>query len=79
MVKIRIIPINPDKLIRCLRKLGFREVRQKGSHKIFKDEGGRMIVVPYHKGEELGRGYLRKVIKQLDISVEEFYALVKDP
>jgi len=76
---IRVYPINADKLIKCLNKLGFREVRQRGSHKVFKNEQGLMIVVPYHKGEQLRKGYLRKVISLLSLSIEEFYLLVRDP
>lgn len=79
MSKIRIIPLDPDKVIRCLKKLGYWEARQKGSHKIFKNVYGKIIVIPYHKGEKLRRGLISKIIKQLGVSVEEFYELIRDP
>ena len=76
---IKVFPVDPDRLIKCLKKLGFREVRQKGSHKIFKNVHGKLIVVPYHRGEKIGRGLVSKIIKMLDLSVEDFYDLIRDP
>ncbi len=49
-------PIAPEKLIRILKKQGFEEIRQKGSHKLFRDAEGRTTVIPFHKGEKIGRG-----------------------
>ena len=40
---------------------------------------GKIIVIPYHKGEKLRRGLISKIIKQLGVSVEEFYELIRDP
>ena len=48
-------PIAPDKLIKILKKQGFKEIRQKGAHKFFRDSEGRTTVIPYHKGEKIGR------------------------
>ncbi len=46
------IPIlKPQEVIRILKKLGFEEVRQKGSHIQFKHKDGRMTTVPFHKGK----------------------------
>jgi hypothetical protein len=34
-------------------------------------------VVPVHRGEELGRGMLRKIIKDIELTREDFLELVK--
>jgi predicted RNA binding protein YcfA (HicA-like mRNA interferase family) len=32
--------------------------------------------VPYHKGEDIGRGLLRQILKEIEISPEEFKKLL---
>jgi predicted RNA binding protein YcfA (HicA-like mRNA interferase family) len=44
-------------------KVGFEQVRQKGSHKFFRHSDGRTATVPDHKGEDLGRGITNKILK----------------
>ena len=59
--------------IRALEKLGFVRVRQKGSHVILTKqttEGKRGTVVPLHR--ELATGTLRGLLKQAEVSLEEF-------
>lgn len=64
--------VRADSLIKFLNELGFSEVRQKGSHRFFRHPDGRTCVVPYHKGEDLGRGILRKILNDIEVSKEEF-------
>lgn len=46
-----------DKLLKRLKKYGWYEDRQKGSHKILKKEGvDQIIVFPYHRGSEVPTG-----------------------
>jgi predicted RNA binding protein YcfA (HicA-like mRNA interferase family) len=59
--------------IRRLEKLGFRQVRQRGSHVILKkqtSEGDIGCVVPLH--DELAVGTLLGILKQARITLEEF-------
>lgn len=51
--------------------------RRKGSHVILKHPDGRLIVVPDHKGEALGKGLLLKIINDSKLSKEEFFKLTK--
>ncbi|WP_406626727.1 type II toxin-antitoxin system HicA family toxin [Portibacter marinus] len=40
-----------DELFKKLKKNGWKEIRQKGSHKILRKEGVKnTIVFPYHSG-----------------------------
>jgi Predicted periplasmic or secreted lipoprotein len=61
--------------IRSLEKKGFHVRRQHGSHVILRrDDPFAQIVVPDHK--ELDRGTLRAILRQADLSVEEFCGLI---
>lgn len=71
----RLSPIKAVKLLKILHRLGFSEIRQKGSHLILKHNDGRETVVPIHKGEEIGRGLLRKILRDINLSLEEFSKL----
>lgn len=74
----RLRPLPARDVIKALRKLGFEPVRVKGSHVILKHPDGRLVVVPVHPGEEIGRGLLRKIIGEAMVSVEEFIRAVED-
>ena len=59
--------------IRALERLGFVQVRQRGSHVVLKrqtPEGATGCVVPLHR--ELATGTLRGILKQAGVSVDEF-------
>jgi predicted RNA binding protein YcfA (HicA-like mRNA interferase family) len=65
--------ITAKELIKILFQMGFELKRQKGSHKFFQHSDGRTTVIPDHKGEQLDRGLLNKIIKQdFLISIEGF-------
>ena len=74
----RLRPLPPRKVIKALVKLGFKPVRMRGSHLVLKREDGRLTVVPVHPGEEIGRGLLRKIIRDAGVSVEEFMEVAED-
>ncbi len=76
MSKLR--PLNCKEVLRVLRKIGFSEKRQKGSHISLFHPDGRHIVIPCHPGKDIGKGLLRKIIKEANLSVEEFFDLLKD-
>lgn len=60
-------------LAKVLQRLGFRLVRQKGSHMFFEHPDGRTTLVPNHPGEELDRGLLSKIEKHdLEMDRDEF-------
>ena len=71
-------PLPADKVIKVLVRLGFKPVRQRGSHVILKREDGKVIVVPVHRGEEIGRGLLSKIIKDAGLTREEFLKLLEE-
>ncbi len=68
-------PIKPEQLVKIVEKLGFVKIRQKGSHIVYRHPDGRWITIPMHKGRDISVGLLRKIIKDLGITVEEFNKL----
>jgi predicted RNA binding protein YcfA (HicA-like mRNA interferase family) len=69
-------PIAPEKLIKILIRQGFREIRQKRSHKIFRNAEGKTTVVPVHKGEKISVGLLLKILKDIGLTREDFLNLL---
>lgn len=65
------IPIlNARKLIKILKKDGFRLSRIEGSHSIFYHPIKKVIVsVPVHKGNDLGRGITMSILKDAKIDI----------
>jgi len=58
---------------KILEKIGFKFIRQKGSHMFFDHPDGRTTVIPNHPGEKIDRGLLNKIIKHdLQMTREEF-------
>ena len=70
MSKLR--PAKAEEVIRALRRVGFVLVRQSGSHAVFRHPDGRWATVPIHKGKDVARGTLRRILKDAGLSVEEF-------
>lgn len=59
-------------VVRVLRALGFLATRQSGSHIFFKHPDGRVTLVPQHGGEDIGRGLLRQILREAELTPEEF-------
>ena len=58
------------KLVKIYQKLGYRKVRQKGSHiKMKNDETGIVAIIPDHK--ELDRWTLKTILRETEITEEE--------
>ncbi|MEA1960391.1 MAG: type II toxin-antitoxin system HicA family toxin [Bacillota bacterium] len=66
--------ISDKEMVKILMLLGFVLIRQKGSHIFFAHPDGRVTVVPCHN-EDLGRGLIRKILKDVDISIPEYERL----
>lgn len=64
-------------VIDALRAAGFEVVRQKGSHVRLRHPDGRVVTVPVHVGQDIGRGLLRKNLRDADLSVEDLIRLMQ--
>lgn len=73
MTAARIPTYTADEIIKKLQKLGFNQRPRTGSShvRLFHPEG-RRVTVPLHKGEDVGRGLLRKILRDINVSPDEF-------
>lgn len=67
--------ITGSQVAKALEKLGFGLARQSGSHKIYKNAQGKRVTVPSHKGKVLHPKVLKSILKDADVSLDEFLKL----
>lgn len=70
----KLVTITPKKLIKLLQLLSFVERDAAGSHVLFRHTDGRTTTVAI-KQKELGRGLLRKILRDIELSPEEYEVL----
>ncbi len=59
---------------RALKAAGFERVRVKGSHAVYRDSDGRVVVVPEHG--TIKRGTLASILRQAGLTTAEFLKLL---
>ncbi len=72
----RLPRLTGTEVVRALQKAGFEIIRQRGSHIYMRHADGRATVVPVHKGEDLGSGILSKILRDAQMSRQEFPKLL---
>jgi predicted RNA binding protein YcfA (HicA-like mRNA interferase family) len=66
------IPVlRPAEVVAILLKLGFSEVRQRSSHKQFRDGTGRCTTVPFHKGRDISPILFRQIAKDIGLTIDD--------
>jgi predicted RNA binding protein YcfA (HicA-like mRNA interferase family) len=55
-----------------LERLGFVEVRRRGSHRQYRHPDGRGTTVPFHPGRDVSPLLLRQIAKDLGLTIDEF-------
>ncbi len=68
--------LSGEELIKILKKIGYVPVRQRGSHVRLIHKYKRAVIVPLHK--EIGKGLLKKIMRDAEISPEELERLIKE-
>jgi len=63
-------------LLSILKSAGFVVIRVKGSHHFLHHSDGRSTVVPVHAGETIGPGLFAKILRDCDLSREQFLNLL---
>lgn len=66
--------LKPREVVALLGKLGFVEVRQRGSHRQFRHTDGRGTTVPFHQGRDISPTLLRQIAKDIGVSIEDLLA-----
>ncbi len=64
--------ITSKKLVSILKKKGFVLDRQSGSHAVFINANGKRITVPIHGKRDIGKGLLHQIMKDADLTIEDF-------
>ena len=64
--------VSGKRLIKFLQKHGFVVIRTRGSHNFLRHSDGRSTTVPIHANECIGTGLLLRILKDCDISKEEY-------
>ena len=73
----RLTLIDAPNLERLLIQLGFSKTRQKGSHAFYRHADGRTTTIPFHVGKDLPRPLLREILREINISINEYNELVQ--
>ena len=69
--------VDCQELIRALKRAGFGEERQRGSHLHLRNTlNHKRVTVPIHKGRTVPIGTLRAILRDADISIEDFRKLL---
>lgn len=59
-----------------LERLGFTPARKKGSHVFYRHPDGRTTTLPHHGGRVLGRPLLREILREIELSPEEYLRML---
>jgi len=72
----RLPRIDGRSIVAALARAVFEVSRIKGSHHFLRHPDGRVTVVPVHAREAIGPGLLGKIIKDCEMTREEFEELI---
>jgi len=57
---------------------GFEWQRCEGSHNTFRNSQGRIVVIPDHGARVIVRPLLRKILRDMGVSVEEYNRILEE-
>ncbi|MEI2580983.1 type II toxin-antitoxin system HicA family toxin [Scytonema sp. PRP1] len=70
--------VNFKTMEKVLLHLGFKQVRQKGSHVFYRHPDGRTTTVPNHPGRDIARPLTREILREIELTPEEFQAILEN-
>ena len=70
MSKLPIVDVKT--MEKLLLKLGFKRVRQKGSHVFYHHPDGRTTTLPHHPGRDLAKPLIREILREIELTPEQF-------
>ncbi len=76
MTKLRIVDART--MEQLLSRCGFVRTRQKGSHVFYRHPDGRTTTMPHHPGRDLARPLIRSILRDIDVSPEQFAELLRE-
>jgi len=67
--------LSGEEAIKVLEKIGYHQIRQRGSHIRLAHSLKKSVTVPNYK--IISRGLLRKILRDAEVSTEEFLKYLK--
>jgi len=74
MTRLRLVPYR--QLSKVAEARGFVWVRREGSHSTFRNAEGRIVVIPDHGAQVIVRPLLRKILRDLGLTREEYHRIL---
>lgn len=75
---MRKLPLTDAKTLeKLLLSLGFQIKRQKGSHIFYSHPDGRYTTLPHHGKRDISRPLIREILRQIELTPEEFILMLK--
>ena len=74
MTRLRLVPYRD--LSKIAEAAGFHWVRREGGHNSFRNADGRIVVIPDHGSQVTVRPLLRKLLRDIGLSIEEYHSLL---
>ena len=74
----RLPQLTARQMIRALERAGFLIERSSGSHHLLvhRTDPRRRTTVAYHAGKNIPRGTLRNILRQAQLTIDEFLSLL---
>jgi len=73
--RLKLLPYRD--LAKVAEASGFEWERRRGSHNTFRAADGRLVVIPDHGRQVIVRPLLRKLIRDMGLTVEEYNELAE--
>ena len=62
---------------KVLLNLGFKITRSKGAHVFYRHPDGRTTTLPNHSGRDLSRPLIREILREIEVTPEQFIKELK--
>jgi predicted RNA binding protein YcfA (HicA-like mRNA interferase family) len=62
---------------KVLLHLGFKIARSKGAHVFYRHLDGRTTTLPNHQGRDLSRPLIREILREIELTPEQFIQALK--
>ncbi len=76
MTKLRLVTYK--ELRKVAEQASFEWQRCQGSHNTFKNTQNRIVVIPNHGSHVIVRPLLRKILRDLGLSVDEYHEILNE-
>lgn len=76
-MSLKLPRVTAAEVIRVLEREGFLLARQGGSHKIYKNQEGKRVTVPFHARKIIHPRVLKSILRDAGLTVERFQELLR--